>query len=405
MNLLKSKGLFALALLTVSGAASAQNIIVRLVRRTDASAVAIRYGICLEDQTPGAPFVLYRALSSTIADAVEARMKTDPKIVWAEDDDNYSVPEDEGLKGGPYKGSTLPAVGDRTVLYKGNENALAQINFDKVAAGQIATRQIKVAIIDSGLSPNQTYLWNKVKNSVNFVEPGTAAYDISHSTDTNGDGVLDGAVGHGTMVAGIIDQLAPKSKFTIVRIADSDGIGTAWRLIKGLAYAVTSGCELANLSMGSLNDLPAMSDVMDWCEEKNLLVVAAMGNNGVEAAAYPARISKVIAVGGLNPDNTKAAFSNFDGKCDLSAPATGIISQWHTGEIGIWSGTSFSAPMVTGAIADALKRTSTRMTAAALRSIVEGTGNDLDRLNPNYKGKVGLLLDVKKLASRISGGA
>jgi subtilisin family serine protease len=147
-----------------------------------------------------------------------------------------------------------------------------------------------------------------------------------------------------------------------------------------------------------------MSDVMDWCEENNLLVVASMGNDNTDKAAFPARISKVIAVGGLMPDNTKAPFSNYDSKCDFSAPATGIISQWHDGTIGIWSGTSFSAPMVAGAIADALKKTG-RIPVSILRERVEDAGRDLDGVNPRYDGELGVLLDVKRLAAAVKGGA
>ena len=125
-----------------------------------------------------------------------------------------------------------------------------------------------------------------------------------------------------------------------------------------------------------------------------------MGNENSDKASFPARISKVVAVGGLEPDNTNAPFSNYEGKCDSSAPATGIISQWHDGQIGIWSGTSFSAPMVTGAIADALKKTG-RMSPESLRNKIDKVGRDLDAKNPNYDGELGVLLDVKRLVAAI----
>jgi hypothetical protein len=398
------KGILAGLMALTAAAASAQvDIIVRLARRTDAQYVATRYGIPLIDRLPGAPFALYRARNAAHADQLEIKMSRDRKIVWVEEDDDYTTPEGQALKGAPYKGSTLPAVGDRNVLYQGNANVLAQINFDKAAAAT-SGRNVRVAIIDTGLSPAQSYLWAKVDSYANFVEDGQLPHDVKKGYDSNGDGVFDGAVGHGTMVAGIIDQIAPMSRFTIVRVADSDGVGSAWGLIKGLAYAVNTGCEIANVSMGSLNDLPAMSDVMDWCEEKNLLVVASMGNDGIDEAAFPARISKVVAVGGLLPDNVKAPFSNYDGKCDFSAPATGIISQWYDGQIGVWSGTSFSAPMVTGAIADALKKTG-RIPVGTLRDRIDEAGGDLDGKNPDYRGRLGVLLDVKRIAAAVRAGA
>jgi subtilisin family serine protease len=142
---------------------------------------------------------------------------------------------------------------------------------------------------------------------------------------------------------------------------------------------------------------------MDWCDQKNLLVVAAMGNQNIDRASHPARLSEVIAVGGLLPDNKKAPFSNYEGKCDFSAPATGIISQWYDGRIGEWSGTSFSTPMVVGAIADGLKNTSGPIPVDVLRDRIDRVGADLDVYNPDYEGELGVLLNVRRLKRAILG--
>lgn len=187
------------------------------------------------------------------------------------------------------------------------------------------------------------------------------------------------------------------------RIANSDGDATAWTLIKGLAFAVVNGAEIANVSLGSLERVGALSDTMDWCEEKGLLVVAPIGNNNIREACFPARISKVLCIAGLNVDGTKAAFSNGEGKTNLSAPAVAFASLWVDGGSATWSGTSFASPLVAAAYADALRSTAGRQSPDKLRRLARDNGTDLDRLNPKYKGRMGRLLDVNGLIRSLGG--
>jgi subtilisin family serine protease len=189
----------------------------------------------------------------------------------------------------------------------------------------------------------------------------------------------------------------------IARVADSDGTATAWTVIKGLAFAVVNRAEVANISLGSVDGIPALTDVLDWCELNRLLVVSGSGNANTGRAFYPARISKVICVTGLDPDNLKAAFSNWDGKARSAAPATGIVSQWWDGHMGVWSGTSFSSPMAAGAIADCLRRVGPNLPLGLMRDVIEQSGRNLDALNPDYSGELGTLLDVQRLNSMLGG--
>lgn len=371
----------------LAGAAFAQtNLICRLAPGVTPVSVAATYGIQLVDSTEGAPFAYYSLPSGVSGDGIRIRMLGDARITWADDDAGLAVPEP--LK----KGSTLPAIGGRSALYEANTNFLNQIHWSK-SLSQGPGRPVRVAILDTGLSPFQPYLWQKVVSSLNVIEPNLPAYDIPQGQDTNDDGVLDGSTGHGTMVAGVVDQISPNSSFVIARVADSDGNASGWTLIKGLAFAVTEGAEVANVSLGTLDRIKAMTDVMEWCESNNLVVVAAIGNNNLRTACFPAGVRNAICVGGLLPNNTKAPFSNWENSCLVSAPATGIVSQDWDGHIGIWSGTSFAAPIVTGAVVEGLRRNSSFISAARVRSGLKSCGGDLDKLNPSYKGQLGKSID------------
>lgn len=392
-----------LAACSAASASAQVNLVCRLARPASAAQLAQKYRLRLLDRIPGAPFVLYSARDEASAKVAQARMRLDSRVAWVEDDARFETPEGQAaMRGGPHKGSTLPAVGGRSVLYEANRDLLGQINWQSDLAASTG-RAVRVAVLDTGLSPEQHYLWNRVRYALNLVEPGQPPYDVERQQDTNGDGTADQATGHGTMVVGLIDQIAPQVDLSVIRVCDSDGVSTAWRLIKGLSMAVVTRCEVANVSLGSLNQIPALSDVAEWCDEHGLLVVAAIGNNDQDAACYPARFNSSIAVGGLLPDDTKAPFSNYNRRCFFSAPATGIISQWYDGQIGEWSGTSFATPLVAAGIADSLRRTS-RLAPSTIRTRIEGAGSSLDSINADYKGKLGVLLNLAKLDEALRGG-
>jgi len=381
--------------------ASAQvELIVRHVPGTTAKGLAKKYGLRLLDFTPNAPFGLMQAPNEDYAEEVEERMLLDPLVVWVEDDEEVSSPEGTSQRASkPQKGSTLPAVGDRKALYSYNNNALRQVYFSRNLAFYPG-REVRIAILDTGLSPGQPALWANVVGTMNAIEPGTLPYDVPRNQDSNGNGVVDEAVGHGTMVTSIVDQVAPLTKLLIGRVADSDGNASAWTILKGLAFAVANGAEVANVSLGSLQPILALEDVVSWCEEKGMLVVAAAGNNGIEAVTEPAEYDFVLSVTAVTPENLKASFANYDDDIDVAAPGTGFAGQFWDGETAIWSGTSFATPIVAGGIADALRRVN-RTTPSVLRRAIRDTRTSLDALNPEYAGELGGLLHLNRLENRL----
>ncbi len=372
-------------------------LILRLAPGASPTLIASRYQIKLLDRTPNAPFALYRAMSASHAARVQLRMASDAQIVWAEDNAGVATPENQrSAATRPKKGGSVPAVGDRAKLVQVNSGYLTQVNWTSGIASA-AGRTVRIAVLDNGLSQAQTALWSKVVASVNLIEPGLPAYDAPRSTDSNGNGFLDEAVGHGTMVAGLVDVVSPQSKLVIARVADSDGNATAWTLIKGLAFAATAGAEIANVSLGSLAQIPALNDTLDWCEEQHLLVVASIGNDAIEGAAYPARSNKTVCVVGLDAASAKATFSNWEGRADVAAPAVGLASQFWDGELAAWSGTSFAAPLVTGALAEYVRRSGNRLSPELMRIALENSVDNIDAINPGFRGELGGRLNIARL--------
>jgi subtilisin family serine protease len=393
-----------LAFFALSAVASAEafpQLIARVAPGTSGSGLAARYDVTFRDFAPGRQFLLFELTPGQAPDTVKAAMMTDPKVIWVEDN------AEMGSTGpGGSKGSTQPVLGPRALHLKNpnyrirNAAALTQIGWNKAEANATG-RTVRIAVLDTGLGQAQTQLWDATADSYNAVEFGETAFDAPRGTDSDENGTVDQATGHGTMVAGLINMVAPKARLIIVRVADSDGMGSSWTLTKGIAFAANQGAEVANLSMGSPTRIPAVSDVLDWAtEEMGMLVVASIGNNGKRTALSPSDISKVLCVAGVDADNRKAWFSNWRGTADACAPSIDLLAPWWSGGSCRWEGTSLAAPLVAGCLADALRKTTPQLPGDLIDE-VNRTGTDIDALNPNFRHEIGTLLNHTALVKAL----
>jgi len=388
--------LFLLGLLGSSLGFSQDRLIVLLQENANAYSVASTHQLKVLDRTAGAPFAYYETRVGANKQTVVAAMQADARVVWVEDDAKLESPENQS--GG--KGSTVGVINDRSTLQSLNVGMLNRISFSPSRASQ-AGRSVRIAILDTGLARRSYALWHRVVASANFVEAGYSAYDQPKGTDSNLNGLYDEGVGHGTFVTGIVDQIAPLCSLVIVRVADSDGVSTAWRIVKGIAFSVVNGCEVANISLGSNQGIPALSDTLEWAALRGLLVVSPAGNQNVDRCQYPGRISSVVCVTGVDPNDRKASFANYEGHVATSAPATGIKSAWIDGTAVVWQGTSFASPMVAAGIADSLRRRA-KAFPADLQRIASRAGDGINAINVAYEGELGVRLNLTKLDTSIS---
>lgn len=178
--------------------------------------------------------------------------------------------------------------------------------------------------------------------------------------DDDGDGHLDPAAGHGTFVAGVVLRYAPTVRLGPRRVLDGDGVGDEAALLDAIAgleadvLSLSSGCHTYDdrpspLLASAMSRIPAST-----------VVVACAGNDASDRPFWPAALKRAVAVGALDGDgHARAAFSNHGWWVDACAPGTDVTSAFVSfdGEpvfagYARWSGTSFAAPAVAGAIAD-----------------------------------------------------
>jgi subtilisin family serine protease len=232
------------------------------------------------------------------------------------------------------------------------------------AAAPDTRRQVRVAVLDTGLSPHPW--WESADWYADQRE------DAAELLDADLDYELDAQAGHGTFVTGIILQHAPAATIHASRVLGSDGVGDELDLVRALhALAHRGDLDLVNLSAGchTYDDRP--SPVVARAVSalgRSTVIVACAGNSGSDRPFWPAALKTVIAVAALDvPGEERAWFSNYGWWVDAATPGVGVTSAFVTfngsrprlGSIdpddfrgyASWSGTSFTAPAVTGAIA------------------------------------------------------
>ena len=236
-------------------------------------------------------------------------------------------------------------------------------------------------------------------------DPCTALGDpsLGDGLDQDEDGTPDGSAGHGTKVAGIIAAVgnnaagvagvAWRAAIVPVRVTTPEGEGLFSSLIAALEYATAIQADVVNISLTS-NFLPESAQAaIDAAADAGLIIVAAAGNTG-RSVLFPAALPNVIAVGASNgrdaPD-ARALFSPWGAEIDFVAPGVAVPSTDIlpvTGEFtyGEGTGTSFSAPFVTGAVV-LIRALMPGATMADVRLLLQAGAVDLpDGDAPNWDG-------------------
>ncbi|HLU33201.1 MAG TPA: S8/S53 family peptidase [Natronosporangium sp.] len=238
------------------------------------------------------------------------------------------------------------------------------------------TRLVSVAIIDTGL-------WKDSQIPEVYFKPG--GFDVEVETDVDGDGVLDGDVGHANFIAGVIVLHTRRVELSVLKVLDTFGVCTEDELVKALDRLDPS-VQLVNLSLGGFTldsgpPLPLQAALERALTGTDRVVVAAAGNNGERVEpfwpaaftttghAWSERVAAVAAHDGWEV----CEWSNAGPWITLAAPGQDVRSTYinhpeFPSGWAQWSGTSFAAPRV---VAEVAKRIGQETSAlAALQQVV-----------------------------------
>lgn len=214
---------------------------------------------------------------------------------------------------------------------------------------------VTVAVIDTGADINHPDLKDRIVGVKNFTSDDK--YNPSNVSDY---------VGHGTGVASIIGAngniigVAPKCNLLILKALTRSGGRIAW-VTDAINYAVSQGVDIINMSLGSTNKDTDMYMAIKKAVNKNIMVVAACGNNGdgktnTIEINYPAGFNECISVGSISYTKRGSRFSASNNEVDLvsmgeGCNGRGVLMCYPNGLYKENKGTSFSSPFVSGALA------------------------------------------------------
>lgn len=267
---------------------------------------------------------------------------------------------------------------------------ITTIRADKVwnVSPYLQGQGVGVAVVDSGINPNGDLYTNMGVNR--------QVANVRFNTDYN-QNASDG-YGHGTHVSSVVGGdgsesngkyigVAPMVNIINVKVSNDDGSARSSDVIQGLQWVLNNkdayNIRVVNLSFNSTvaesyhtSPLDAAVEIL-WFNE--IVVVVSAGNQANGILYPPANDPFVITVGATDDkgtvslnDDVVTSFSAYgttsDGinKPDLVAPGKNIIARLVNTNMGIAkahpanvisntyfkvSGTSVSAPMVSGAVA------------------------------------------------------
>lgn len=236
-----------------------------------------------------------------------------------------------------------------------------------------------------------------------------ASASTAPSVAAGGSGPLPAIAGHASFIVGQVAARCPNAHIMVVNHEDPwvDEWSVAASLTRYAGAGAESGaadvisCGYAVVTAGARSSFPFANALRRLAPET--AVIAPAGNQDSAAPHWPAASKRVVGVGAFDEraGNTRAQFSNHGPWVDCSAGGCDVVStfvpgDWVTqdgdgtqqsfGPFATWSGTSFSTPRVTAAVAARLSTrrasgagVSGRLVAAELAAaLVPGTVLDTD---------------------------
>ena len=184
--------------------------------------------------------------------------------------------------------------------------------------------------------------------------------------DTPLDGVdqVEGeTAGHGTAMRSLIlgqkgpaRGAAPGAELVSFAVLDRNGKGNSFGLAEAILRAADQGFRVINMSLGSDGDSPVVQSAVAYALARNVVLVAAAGNDAVNRVSCPAAYDGVVAVASVDAGGNHLYFSNRGKAVDVAAPGYSVVADWPGGKNVEVSGTSASTALVTGAVAALLSR-------------------------------------------------
>lgn len=232
-----------------------------------------------------------------------------------------------------------------------------------------------IAVLDNGFDgvdelESYTHLWegNQIIDTCNFVDPNQSVFETEGSHGTSVLSIMGG------YIESEFKGSAPEASYILLRTEDDDSEYPIeeYNWVIAAEFADSAGVDVINSSLGyyqfddssfdyTYENMDGETSISVQGAEiafsKGMVVVCSAGNEGNSSWKYiitPADGEHVLAVGAMAEDSTRASFSSYGPsydervKPDLAALGKNTALQSDDGGIEYGSGTSYSAPVVSG---------------------------------------------------------
>lgn len=238
-------------------------------------------------------------------------------------------------------------------------------------------KEIKIAVVDTGVDYNHPKLKNKVLKDLgyNFINNTKDAMDDNwHGTHVAG--IIAADATNGTDISGITGSA--DVKIIPIKALDKDGKGTSDIMAKGIRYAADKGADIINFSVGFKVKDTYIEDAIKYAKSKGSFVVVSAGNDGINCDnSSPSGDEGAYTVSSINNQNEKSFFSNYGDSVKLAAPGEMILSTVPNNGYEYENGTSMAAPIVAG-IAALIKAENPNLTPDNIEKILDKTATDIE---------------------------
>jgi len=229
----------------------------------------------------------------------------------------------------------------------GSQYNMPIIKADKAWDTSQGSSEVKVAILDTGINYNHPDLAaNYLAGGFDWVNNDWDPND-DHSHGTHCAGIVAAVINNGVGVAGVAQV-----KLWAEKVLNSGGSGGWDDVASGIVHAADCGVNIISMSLSGTSYSSLLENAVNYAYGKNVLLVAAAGNDYQNIDTYPhypASYANVIAVSATNSaDNFDSSYSDYGNKIEVSAPGTSVYSTVLGTSYGYKTGTSMACPHVAG---------------------------------------------------------
>ncbi|MDC1109066.1 S8 family serine peptidase [Flavobacteriaceae bacterium] len=315
---------------------------------------------------------------------------------------------------------------DKTIDYGSTQNQIEMLNLDFLHDNEFTGNGINMAVIDAGfVNVNSMNSFSRLRDSDKILYTYDFVLNTENIYQYQGNS-------HGTKVlstiAGFIQDefvgTAPDASFYLFRTEDvsSETPVEECYWVEAVEVADSLGVDIINTSLGYKGydnsdyshtqlDLNGYTTFItrgaNIASKKGILLVNSAGNSSTNGIIAPADSQGVLSIGAVDSEGVYASFSSQGSDIQPSIKPDVVAQGYQSKVINIYdqivsnSGTSFSSPIMAGAIA-CFMQAYPRLSANEIMNLIRESSSQFN--NPDYQLGYGIpnLHNAYELASNLT---